>query len=290
MIVSGLFQLLGGGTRVNTAILYAVIADVAEPTTRIDFFYYLELADYATELLAPPAAFLALGHDLIFAFAIGVGLCLLTLGSVSLLPETRPVVTDGEPHRDHSSSDDASSISSHSSGPSHHLTHHADSVLGSPRKFPQVRRVLHRAKNAIQFSKNNGAITIILIIVLVAYCAKTSMYILPQYASKDFQWPVRTVHSSLNPRERDMPPADDAFVQTAYLSSIRALVELVLFWILLPGIKKLSLHRGFTTQQYSVGVVRGSLVVVIMGSVGLALARTTPELVTGVSISINGKI
>ena len=50
-IATGLFQLMGGGGRVVTAVILAIITDVSSPDSRTQYFWYLEVADFATQQL-----------------------------------------------------------------------------------------------------------------------------------------------------------------------------------------------------------------------------------------------
>jgi MFS family permease len=89
-IFTAFLQLAGGGGKVVSAIIYSVVADIATPEERIRLFYYLEIAEYSTQLLAPGLSAILMGFGLWVPFGTGVAVAAIALGSVLCLPETMP--------------------------------------------------------------------------------------------------------------------------------------------------------------------------------------------------------
>lgn len=112
-IATGLFQLMGGGGRVVTAVILAIITDVSSPDSRTQYFWYLEVADFATQLLAPGMSSLLMTSNIWNAFAAGIIVAVIALMIVWVLPETAPAGLDSR-HREQGFGQVRASNSSHS--------------------------------------------------------------------------------------------------------------------------------------------------------------------------------
>lgn len=81
---------MGGGGRVTNAVLYSVMADISSQETQTTLFYYLEVADYLTQLAGLGiASYLMMSRRIRPPFIVGIIVATLASLIVLCLPDTR---------------------------------------------------------------------------------------------------------------------------------------------------------------------------------------------------------
>ena len=81
---------MGGGGRVVSAMIFSIIADVSPPDSRTNYFYYMKVADYMTQLIAPSLASILMGFGIWIPFGVGIFAAIIAILTIFILPETTP--------------------------------------------------------------------------------------------------------------------------------------------------------------------------------------------------------
>lgn len=191
-IATGLFQLMGGGGRVVTAIIFAVISDVSSPDSRTKYFWYLEVADFAAQLLAPSMSSMLMVSNIWNAFTAGLVVAVIAFLIVWILPETAPSKL-GAPSQEQSSGFVRTAGAGHA--PEIDEVDHtlARSVWRHP--FAHLKSIsLHQSGNKV--IKLSFAL-------LTATMARTSLPLLQQFASERLHWTIAQVRTGEKPYQSD---------------------------------------------------------------------------------------
>ena len=187
-IATGLFQLMGGGGRVVTAVILAIITDVSSPDSRTQYFWYLEVADFATQLLAPGMSSLLMTSNIWNAFAAGIIVAVIALMIVWVLPETAPAGLDSR-HREQGFGQVRASNSSHSP---------EDDELDHTTTRPDWWRPLTYL-SSITSHRSGNKIVKLSFALLTGAMARTSLPILQQFASEKLGWTIAQVRTRVEP-------------------------------------------------------------------------------------------
>lgn len=170
-IATGLFQLMGGGGRVVTAVILAIITDVSSPDSRTKYFYYLEVADFATQLLAPGMASMLMTSNIWNAFTAGMIVAIIALMIVWTLPETAPSET---------------------------RIHRREQSPERVQARPDWRRPLTLLRSINSHGSGNRIVKLSFAL-LTGAMARTSLPILQQFASERLGWTIAQVRTREEP-------------------------------------------------------------------------------------------
>jgi hypothetical protein len=184
-IATGLFQLMGGGGRVVTAVILAIITDVSSPDSRTKYFWYLEVADFATQLLAPGMASMLMTSNIWNAFTAGIVVAIIALMIVWVLPETAP---------------SGFKVGQREQNSERVRAHNTDcspenDELGHTPTRPDWRRPLTLLRSVTSHGSGNKVVKLSFAL-LAGAMARTSLPILQQFASERLGWTIAQVRKS----------------------------------------------------------------------------------------------
>jgi hypothetical protein len=294
-IAAPFLYLLGGYVNVTNTNLLAIIADVSDDDHRLDhtvgglcrttMFGYFRSAHQVTRLLAPALAAVTMSINLWIPFWIGVGAYLIALPVVSLLPDTRKhvlkavsgsrsqhkiTITPSE-YRPLLAAEDVPnnvhvvikplystylnkfllrpSVSTWSSNDSSPLKERHSLRDLIRRGSSQFKSEVYDYIKLFRSSKN---ITLCLLIFLVTSLSDNNLNVLLQYASKRYGWTIS---------------------QAAYLFSLKAGVNVILYTLLVPlGLKHLKYSWEFSSVRANLWAERSSILLLCFGSLAIGLS------------------
>ena len=172
-----------------SAMIFSVIADVSPPDSRTKYFYYMEVADYTTQLIAPSLASLLMKLGIWIPFGVGIFAAVVAILIVFILPETAPSRLDR----------DLIGTRQPSATEAAHVHDLLDDEHHLSQPEIQVRKkccaMLHKLRDRSLSMPENKVIRF-LISLLLAATARTSLPLLQQFASKELRWTIAQVRKS----------------------------------------------------------------------------------------------
>jgi len=179
---------MGGGGRVVTAVVLAIITDVSSPDSRTKYFWYLEVADFATQLLAPSMASMLMTSNIRNAFTAGMIVAIIALMIVWVIPETAP---SGLKIRRQEQGFERVRASSTDRWLE-------DDELGHTPTRPDWRRPLTLLRSITSHGSGNRIVKLSFPL-LTGAMARTSLSILQQFASERLGWTIAQVRTREEP-------------------------------------------------------------------------------------------
>ena len=151
--------------------------------------YYMEVADYTTQLIAPSLASLLMKLGIWIPFGVGIFAAVVAILIVFMLPETAPSRLDR----------DLIGTRQPSATEAAHVHDLLDDEQHLSQPEIQVRKkccaMLHKLRDRSLSMPENKVIRF-LISLLLAAMARTSLPLLQQFASKELRWTIAQVRKS----------------------------------------------------------------------------------------------
>lgn len=160
-----------------TAVILAIITDVSSPDSRTKYFWYLEVADFVTQLLAPGMASMLMTSNIWNAFTAGIVVAIIALMIVWTLPETLP---------------------------SGSRIHHRERSPERVQARPDWRRPLSHLRSIASHQSGNNTVKLSFAL-LTGAMARTSLPILQQFASERLGWTIAQVRTCREPFNQPRP-------------------------------------------------------------------------------------
>jgi hypothetical protein len=218
---------------------------------RTKIFGYFSSAGQVIQLLSPALASVTMSWNLWVPFWIGISTFIGAIPAVALLPDTRRQAQPAD-------SDQSSEVD--------HLDEERQPILDTSSREPpaskrKTLRTILRASvsrlkseyrdfgHLLTSSRNVG---LCLAVFLVTTFAKANTNVLLQYVSKRYDWTI---------------------AQAAYLFSLKAGVNLVLYVLIVPqGLKHLESQLGYTKVAANLWAAKASLLLLCIGVTFTALS------------------
>ncbi|KAL4768063.1 major facilitator superfamily domain-containing protein [Aspergillus nidulans var. acristatus] len=159
--ISSLFQCLGGGPAVATAVLEATIADVVPDDKRSTIYFQLQAAVLISDILANPLSSVLMAHNAWTPCFLGVGIQALATVLLMALPETLDFARGSRP----------------SDAP----------IDGCKEEEPTLRGCLAKNFRSIVSDQNVAGLVFSLLILTVS---AESLDFLLQYVSQRYGWSI----------------------------------------------------------------------------------------------------
>ncbi|KAJ5948335.1 hypothetical protein N7466_001350 [Penicillium verhagenii] len=246
--LSSVWLLIGGGDQTMSFVAINMVADVVSEEERSNALFRLSSFVVLSEVLAGPASAYLMRIDLWTPYILGFAIATAGLTLIVFLPET---LEDAKAKR---------VIQGTASGIS------AEFTLQPGKQFTvqALRHGVHEFKESIHFMWTDSNISWIIAVGFVSMMSRESTNILLQYTSKKFNWSI---------------------AQAGLLISIRGMVGIFCFSILMPGVTFLAvryfdLHGKF--RDYRLSQLMGLFGVIGFTVVGFA--PTAGILITGLVI------
>ncbi|KAI1194120.1 major facilitator superfamily domain-containing protein [Nemania serpens] len=245
VLLSPVFVVIGGGSKVVSASMYTIITDVTPEHNRTTIFYLTGAGLLSTALLSTPLGSFLLSIDLWLPYKVNTPVLLLSFPLVLAIPETlkRLGVED-------------------SSG--------QESIGVAKRRLPMIRRFsakfiswvrgMKQSLSALNPSAVRKEIIMVLVLLFLAmFCAMTGR-IFVQYTSKLLGWPIST---------------------TGYILSVRAFVSLVVLFGLAALTRFVDKWGKVKSITLDIWIVRLSFAALVVGTVFIAMSSGPGLLITG---------
>ncbi|KAH8689998.1 major facilitator superfamily domain-containing protein [Talaromyces proteolyticus] len=241
--ISVLLRSLGGGQMVLSAILHAIVADVVTEEKRARAFFHMASMTLISELLGP-----AVGSVLMTSYNAYIPLLAvlpLQLGSIAAVIAMQDTVRfTNEDNADFGNEDEESDNGSTMVQESTRLT-----ISQALRIFLKWMKMACRI-----FNRENIPILLVHIGFLTSMVARETLDSLVQYVSNRFGWTL---------------------AEANYLVSLKALVNLILFLLLLPLISgSLIKYTSMSSRNADLWIARGSSLFGVIGPTLLGIASS----------------
>ncbi|OJJ72219.1 hypothetical protein ASPBRDRAFT_75463 [Aspergillus brasiliensis CBS 101740] len=248
--VTPIFQLVGGGPQLSTAMAYAMITDVVPVSKRAHVFFLLAAAMLLGEILATPLSAFLMSWSPWVPSLLGVAAQSLGLLGTTLLPETNPRKTFDQEGED--GEDDQ-----------HHTDDSAPTQYSPGRLFSTLHKQWNQARG---ITINARSVNLICIVCsfLLSSIGRQALQLIIQYASRRFSWSI---------------------AGASYLITVKGLINLLTLLVLLPKISDwLRRHLSFSPVLTDLRIVQWSAWILTLGMALMAIASQPPLFVFGVCL------
>ncbi|KAF5599390.1 major facilitator superfamily transporter [Fusarium pseudoanthophilum] len=251
------FLVLGGGSTVISPMIMAIIAAAIPEASRTRAFFWVQVVLLITELIAPPlgAVFMnALGPH--FAFLTAVPLEALAFVVLGFIPNTRASVsvlgndmetTEADQNQSHSSQCEETT---------------SDPVSFKERARQTLSHISHNIQHGVHTLGSHKSLLVGLLALVVAKMARPMLELILQYMSVRFGWPL---------------------AKTAFLLSIQAAGQILLFAVVLPQVNIWLVRRMKTASAANLALARVSILLLALGSICMGLATAVPAFIIAFS-------
>lgn len=249
VLLSGVFNIIGGGARVTSAVLFSIIVDVAPESTRSTIFYVVGAGILATDIVMAPVGSLLLVKDLWLPYKFSIPILLSSLPIALAMPETL--------HKLEPAEDD--------SGfhllvwPSPYLPVSSNSDLFAQSTLQRIPAHIGDSFRGLTSSWTKREIRVCFLLVFLFHFTLQSGTIFIQYLSKVLDWPISSA---------------------GFVISLNGLVYLAVL-LSLGGITRRSSHLDLS-------VLRASSIALVLGAFIMALGRTPAVFIAGSAVHATG--
>ncbi|KAK3939792.1 efflux pump ustT [Diplogelasinospora grovesii] len=253
--ISFLFNFIGGGITVFSAMILSIASDVSTDEQRSTAFSYLGASMMIGAVLANPVTYwvMELGGTWVSIYA-GLGLMTVLTVAAFRFPETLQTTR-------HKGDDDA----------------HQEDEDGNENNMPKggLQKLLEQSRAGVtRFSDfvrllatEERRVGLVLLSVVLTTFGRNAASILMQYVTARFNW---------------------SWSKAGLLTSVQSLVSLLLLTVLLPAAAQLLLLRGLGPRSKDLWLARASILLQVVGAFVTGLAHTPPLLILGIVISALG--
>ncbi|GKZ28480.1 hypothetical protein AbraIFM66950_007148 [Aspergillus brasiliensis] len=248
--VTPIFQLVGGGPQLSTAMAYAMITDVVPVSKRAHVFFLLAAAMLLGEILATPLSAFLMSWSPWVPSLLGVAAQSLGLLGTTLLPETKPQKTVDQEGGD----DEDNQHDTDDSAPSQY----------SPGRFLSTLRNQWNQARGITINARSVNLICIVCSFLLASIGRQALQLIIQYASRRFSWSI---------------------AGASCLITVKGLINLLTLLVLLPKLSDwLRRHLSFSPILTDLRIVQWSAWILTLGMALVAIASQPPLFVFGVCL------
>ncbi|KKY14932.1 putative mfs [Phaeomoniella chlamydospora] len=249
--ISALFFALGGGPPVIIALVWTIVADVANEEQRSTAFMQIGVVSMAAEFVAGAVSGYLTSYNPWLAMFVSLGLLCASVLIILLFPETKGLaIQKGAKERESHELDDLG----------------VDSVDRS--RYPMssnrfVRRTLAKLKSIRQesgFILDDSSVFVLLLTFFVYKISRGAGAFFVQYISKRYGWTI--AHAN-------------------YLTSVKAFFNIFLFTTILPYVASwLGEKKGIKGNRKEFILAKVSIILLFIGTVGQGLAPNIVLLIT----------
>ncbi|KAF5720124.1 major facilitator superfamily transporter [Fusarium mundagurra] len=246
------FLVLGGGSTVISPMIMAIIAAALPEASRTRAFFWVQVVLLITELIAPP-----LGASLMkslgphFAFLTAVPLEALAFVVLSFIPNTR--ASDSVSSGTEGTEGDPSQLPN---GQCEERT--SDQVSLKRRALQTLLHLSHNIRHGVHTLGSHNSLLVGLLALVVAKMARPMLELILQYMSVRFGWPL---------------------AKTAFLLSIQAAGQILLFALVLPQVNIWLIKRMKTSSAANLALARVSILFLALGSLCMGLTTAVPAFI-----------
>nr|RBQ90591.1 hypothetical protein FVER53263_09940 [Fusarium verticillioides] len=247
------FLVLGGGSTVISPMIMAIIAAAIPEESRTRAFFWVQVVLLITELIAPPLGAVlmnALGPH--FAFLTAVPLEALAFVVLGFIPNTRASVSVLSNDMETTEADQSQSHSSQCEEAT------SDPVSFKERALQTLSHISHNIQHGVHTLGSHKSLLVGLLALVVAKMARPMLELILQYMSVRFGWPL---------------------AKTAFLLSIQAAGQILLFAVVLPQVNIWLIRRMKTSSAANLALARVSILLLAVGSLCMGLAAAVPAFV-----------
>ncbi|KAI0398868.1 major facilitator superfamily domain-containing protein [Xylaria palmicola] len=253
VLLSPIFLLVGGGSRVLSAIISTIIADVAPEKMRTTIFYAVGAGLLITDVVAAAVGSWLLSKDLWLPFKFSAPIICLSFPLILAMPETLV----------RSKSADTVNGQTVDHGVSDQSTMSPWLVSLVRRWFSDLVQTL-RSLNPLVIRKE---ITVCLSIIFLTAFSRAANGLFTQYTSKLLDWPIATA---------------------GYILSVKSLVTLLTLVALACITQVLERKLGTRPLYLDVWVIRSSLMALTAGAILVAASKEPVLLISGSLLGSTG--
>ncbi|KAF5565131.1 major facilitator superfamily transporter [Fusarium napiforme] len=247
------FLVLGGGSTVISPMIMAIIAAAVPEASRTRAFFWVQVVLLITELIAPPLGAVlmnALGPH--FAFLTAVPLEALAFVVLGFIPSTR--ASDSVPSNDMETTEADQSLSPNGQG--------EEPPSDQDSSKNKVLQALSHLSQSIRYGVHtlggHKRLLVGLLSLVVAKMARPMLELILQYMSVRFGWPL---------------------AKTAFLLSVQAAGQILLFAAVLPQVNIWLIRRMKTSSAANLALARVSILLLAVGSICMGLATAVPAFI-----------
>ncbi|KAI1733385.1 major facilitator superfamily domain-containing protein [Xylaria scruposa] len=252
VLLSPIFLVLGGGSRVLSAIMSTIIADVAPDNMRTTIYYVIGAGLLVTDVVAAAVGSWLLSKDLWLPFKFSAPIILLSLPLILAMPET--LVRSK-----------LSAIDNQAPSPQvTNLSTLSQRLVSSFRRWFQDLNQAIRGLNPFVIPRE---VTVCLSIVFLSAFSRAANGLFTQYTSKLLDWSIATA---------------------GYILSVKSLVTLLTLVGLACITQVLERRLGTRPLYLDTWVIRSSLMVLTAGSILVAASKEPVLLISGSLLGSTG--
>ncbi|GKZ22856.1 hypothetical protein AbraIFM66951_004980 [Aspergillus brasiliensis] len=249
--VTPIFQLVGGGPQLSTAMAYAMITDVVPVSKRAHVFFLLAAAMLLGEILATPLSAFLMSWSPWVPSLLGIAAQSLGLLGTTLLPETNLRKTFNQAEGDGEVNDNDAT------------DHSAPAQYSLGRLLSTLRKQWNQARGITMNARSVNLICIVCSFLL-ASIGRQALQLIIQYASRRFSWSIASA---------------------SYLITVKGLINLLTLLVLLPKLSDwLRRHLSFSPVLTDLRIVQWSAWILTLGMALMAIVTQPPLFVFGVCL------
>ncbi|KAI0417171.1 major facilitator superfamily domain-containing protein [Xylaria grammica] len=260
VLLSPIFLFVGGGSRVLSAIMSTIIADVAPENMRTTIYYVIGAGLLVTDVTAAAVGSWLLSKDLWLPFEFSAPIICLSFPLILAMPETLVV------RLKLSAIDDQTPISEGPNRPtvSQRIVSLLRRLFFSSRQWFQDLNQAIRSLNPFVIPRE---VTVCSSIIFMSAFSRAANRLFTQYTSKLLDWPIATA---------------------GYILSLRSLVTLLTLVGLACTTQVLERRLGTRPLYLDTWVIRSSLLALTAGSILVAASKEPVLLISGSLLSSTG--
>ncbi|KAF4435233.1 MFS transporter [Fusarium acutatum] len=246
------FLVLGGGSTVISPMIMAIIAAATPEESRTRAFFWVQVVLLITELIAPPLGAVlmnALGPH--FAFLMAVPLEALAFVVLGFIPNTR--ASGSVPSGTEGTEGDRSQLPN---GQSEETT--SDQVSLKEKVLQTLSHLSRNIRHGVHTLGSHKSLLVGLLALVVAKMARPMLELILQYMSVRFGWPL---------------------AKTAFLLSIQAAGQILLFAVVLPQVNIWLINRMKTSSAANLALAQVSILFLAVGALCMGLSTAVPAFI-----------
>lgn len=262
-LISPFFMFIGGGSVVFSALLFAMLSDLAPDAYRTTTFFGIAGSVIASEQLAAPLVPILSEKNIWLPVFVGISLYIPIIAIALYLPETldrkalpdvmAPDLADAAPDNQEARDIDVQN-------------HGRPSWIHWWRSFTQGIHSFRVA--ALSMFWGDRQVTLLLLTVFLTVLGQGATYIQSQYINRRFEWSWSTIY---------------------YLIYYWAALSAVLVLLLLPAVNyHLTTKMAMLPQKRDLLLARMGIILLIVGYLVVGLAETSSFMLIGLGISCFG--
>ncbi|TVY52685.1 Efflux pump ustT, partial [Lachnellula suecica] len=256
--VCPLFLFIGGGPAVSSMMFYAVACDITTEANRTNIFLFGYAAGIVGDIISPSIAGGLMAINPWISLILGWFMLALGGSIVAFIPETvhlRLSPSGTLVHAPPAERDTARSRKTNK--PSSYVQ-----IVKS--QFGDGLNKLHSSITLL----NSLPIVLLLVTFLADPFAASTIVVSMRYISKLFNWKLR---------------------EAAFLLSLRAFIQLILFLVILPLLSKFLIHRlGLSSKRKDLLLAQFSVIMMVLGALLIASGGVIGLTIFGIIVSTLG--